>query len=72
MGPIGKPAKTVSKDLKPRNNPKDGRIQFNEDGSLQSRTISLLISYFVNNNQKNAKRNTSPPVYWSATAEGYR
>ena len=38
MGPIGSPETSVSNHLTPRNNPEDGRIQFNRGGSLRSRT----------------------------------
>jgi hypothetical protein len=37
MGLIDCPETSVSKHLTTRNNPEDGRIQFNRGGSLQSR-----------------------------------
>jgi hypothetical protein len=39
MGPLGNPETSVSNHLTPRNNPKDGRINLNRDGSLRSRML---------------------------------
>ena len=39
MGPIASPETSVSNHLTPRNNPEDGRIQFNRGGSLRSRQV---------------------------------
>jgi hypothetical protein len=37
MGPIGSPETSVLNQFTPRNNPEDGRIQFNSSGSLRGR-----------------------------------
>ena len=55
IDPIGSPETSVSKHLTPRNNPEHGRIQFNRDGSPQSRRFEISrqisketqISYFI-------------------------
>jgi hypothetical protein len=41
MEPIGSPETSVLNQLMPRNNPQDGRVQFNHNESLRSR-IALI------------------------------
>ena len=50
MGPICSTETSVSNHLNPRNNPEDGRIQFNRGGSVRSRVcllVSLLTLYLL-------------------------
>ena len=41
-GTKGSPEKSVSNHLTPRNNPEDGRIQFDRGGSLRSRDFPVV------------------------------